>query len=262
MSPDLDHFAHLDTWLHRWDPRWKVVAFTLLALSMALESSAMRTSPSLERDLLPAALALVVSFALVASARLPLGFVLRRIRPISILIILVLFIFPFTYGGETFALGPLELSLDGLLVGGCIALRSFAVILLVFPALATTRFADALRALRSLRIPPPLVDTAFFAHRYMLIYREQYRRMALSMRSRGFAPRLSWTTLRTAGNAVGMLLVTSIDRVRLISQSMRCRGYESGRLRSIAVFRTRPGDVYRFLLITALAFGFVAWRIA
>ena len=88
MHPEIDRFAHLDSWLHRWDPRWKIVSFAVIVVAIAVDRPEVRIRPELDRDA-PATLGfLVLSLALVFSSKIPLRFCLRKLRPAAILLLL------------------------------------------------------------------------------------------------------------------------------------------------------------------------------
>lgn len=259
MHPEIDRFASLDRWLQRWDPRWKLSAFAMLALAVAIDRPHASSSPEAVRDLPPALAGLGLAALLVLVAGVPPLHALRRLRPALYLLGLILILYPLVHPGPTVGLGPLHLSRDGLLRGATIAIKAFSIMLLVFPALGTTRFDLTLKALRALRVPSPLVVTALFGYRYIFVYLDQHRKLRLAMRSRGFRARLDLATLRTLGRSVGVLLVGSLERTERIRAAMRSRGY-SGELPTCGEFRTRVVDVASFALVAGLGALLIIWR--
>jgi cobalt/nickel transport system permease protein len=260
MHPEIDRFAHIDSPLSRWDPRWKLAALFLLLLTMGVERPGSRELVRWERDLPPALAALTTSLALVLASRIPLGFVLRKLRPAYALLALILLIFPLTFPGGGLYLGALEVSRQGFFVGLMIVLRAVAMILLVFPALGTTRFDASMKALRSLRVPPPLLQIVLFTYRYFFVYADQWRKMQQAARARGFRARGNLQTLRTIGNCVGVLLVGSVERTQRIRNAMISRG-ASGAFETLVEFRTRAQDVALFALVLLAGGGLLAWRL-
>ena len=259
MHPEIDRFAHLGSPLHRWDPRWKLAALFLLMISMGLERVSSREHPSWSLDLPPACASLLVSLGILALSRIPFSFVAAKLKGSMGILVLVLVIFPLAYPGNDLRLGFMNLSADGLLVAVLIILRALAIILLVFPVLGTSRFDVTMKALRSLRLPSPLVHIVLFTYRYLFVYADQMRRMQTAWRARGFRARTDLRTLRTLGNGVGVLLVAAIERTERIQSAMKARGFV-GSFRTFEEFRTRPGDVARFFAVVLVGAGLFVWR--
>lgn len=260
MHPEIDRFAHLVSPMHRWDPRWKLAGLFVLLVAMGVERPGIRETALWERDVPPVLAALAVSLGLVLLSRLPLRFVLARLRPAYAILALVLLIFSLTAPGGGVKIGIFEFSSQGFLKGLVIALRVLSMILLVFPAFGTTRFDATMKALGALRVPAPLVQTVLFSYRYLFVYADQLRKMQQAARVRGFRARCDLRTLRVLGNRVGMLLVGSIERTQRIRYAMRSRG-STGALETLDEFRTRPRDVALFALSILLACGLVLWRL-
>lgn len=260
MHPEIDRFAHLGSPLHRWDPRWKLAAIFLLMISMGLERASSREHPSLSVDLPPALGCLLVSLGILALSRIPFSFVAAKLKGSIGILLLVLAIFPLAYPGDDLRLGFVALSADGFLAAVLIILRAVAIIILVFPALGTSRFDVTMKALRSLRLPSPLVQIVLFTYRYLFVYADQMGRMQTAWRARGFRARTDLRTLRTLGNGVGVLLVSTIERTARIQSAMKARGF-GGSFRTFEEFRTRPRDVALFFTVVSLGAGLFCWRL-
>jgi cobalt/nickel transport system permease protein len=261
VHPEIDRYAHLDSPLHRWDPRWKLASLALLMASLAAAPAPSGRAPSLDRELPHALLSLAVSLALLQLSRIPLGFALRRLLPAGLFLGTFLLVYPLTIPGEGLRAGPVAISWAGLLSATVITIRALALILLAFPLLGTSRFDDTMKALAALRVPGPFVQLTVFAYRYIYVYSDELRRMRTAMRARGFQSRLSLPTLRAAGNGVGMLLVRSVERTQRIQAAMVARGYTGG-FRTFHDFATRPADAMKAAAATAVAAGLLLFRYA
>jgi len=260
VHPEIDRFAHLDSLVHRWDPRWKLACLFLLMLSMGLERPGTRDHPSWEADLPPALGCLGLSIAIVLLARLPFAVVLTRLRGVAWFLGIVLVIFPLTYPGEKIVIGFVPVSSTGFLVALLMVLRAFSILLLAIPAFGTSRFDVTMKALWRLRFPAPLVQIILFTYRYVFVYWAQLRRMLIASRARGFHPRPDLRTLRVAGNGLGVLLVGSIERTQRIHGAMKCRGF-FGTFRTLEEFRTRFADVALFSVILGAGVLLLLWRL-
>jgi len=260
MTPGLDHFAHLDSIIHRWDPRWKTAGLSLLLLATAIERPGSRADVSLSSDYLPALVGLGLSIATLLLTRIPLAFVARRLIAPGVFLSLLVVLLPLLHPDKDLEVGPLILSRQGLELAGLIVLRALAMLILVFPIFSTARFDLTMKALRRLRLPSALVQILFFTYRYLFLSTDQIARLRRAARARGFVPLRSPRTLRTIGNGLGIALVTSVDRTRRIHDAMRCRGY-SGEISIVDDFRTRRSDLALFVVALLLAGALVFWRL-
>ena len=263
MHPEIDRFAHIRSPLHRWDPRWKIASLAVFVLAVGAGAAVADGTPSWSSDLPPACAALCVSVMIVLVARIPLRSVLRQLRPAAAILGLLLVVFPLAYpaGGHTLYIGPVELSETGLLHATLIVLRVLAMLLLVYPMFGTSRFDLTMKALRSLRLSPKLVQVVLFTYRYLFVYADEVRRVQVAARSRAFKPRCNLRTMKFLGSSLGMLLVRSIERTERIRNAMRSRGF-SGEFHALGQFHTKTYDIALAAVVVAAAGGLLAWRIA
>ena len=159
MSRLFDLYVPGDSWIHRLDPRAKLWA-VLLAGAVGLMFKQIGVLLAL---LLLAHLALL-------SARVP-G---ERIRTLWIglapLLVVILILQPFFAPGagpDLFRLGPLRLTIEGLLVGVSFALRAAALAFVVAVLLLTTDPNRLVQGLVKLGLPYPWGLTAGLAIRYL-----------------------------------------------------------------------------------------------
>jgi cobalt/nickel transport system permease protein len=220
----------------------------LLAVAVAL----LRTLPAI-------LLALFVALLLAVVARLPWRW--YRLRAGAVLLFLALFALPLPLllPDETaWQIGPLTLSLRGTVAGLRLVARGLAVVMILLVLVATAPLDDTLRAAHALRVPGLLVQLVLLTHRYVFVVARELARLRLALRARGFRARISSHSYRTVGNVVGSLLVRSHERAERVAQAMRCRGFD-GRFRSLAEFRTTPGDIVLLIVVVAVAAGLLAW---
>ncbi len=219
MKLALDRYAHLQSPLHRWEPRAKAIA--LLALIFAFASIS-------HWQLLPLMLAIALSLLLLS--RLPLRFALGRLRYPGLFIAAIVALLPFT-AGETvlWQWGALSLRQEGLLAVTLIATRLLCILTVSLVLFGTAPFPTMLKALRSLGLPATLVDMALLAYRYLEELGTTRQRMQRAMHLRGFrSDRLSRRNLRLLASLTGSLLVRSYDRSQRIYHAMILRGYGQG----------------------------------
>ena len=260
VRPEIDRFAGLQSPLHRWDPRWKIATLLALMVLLGLEPEGSRAAPS-AADIPPALAGLALSSLLVTASRIPWSHVIRRLRGPAALLLLIAIVFAISFPGERVGAGWLRFSTMGLLAALLVAARAISIILLVFPAFGTAPFASSVKALRSLRVPAPIVQTMLFAYRYLFVYADQLRKMSVALRARGFRPRPDAHTLRTLGRSIGVLIVGTVERTERIQGAMRCRGF-SATFPAACELRARPMDAFLSGAVLASGLAVFAWKLA
>lgn len=201
------------------DPRGRILA----AVAFAVVTVSLGSLPALAVALAVAAIAMV-------AGRLPVGRTLRRMAMMDGFIVFMLVMLPFTVPGEpAFTVFGVPGSWQGLEQAAVIGLRANAVILCLMALVGSMDPTTLGHALARLRVPVGLVHLLLFVVRYVDVIFDEYRRLRVSMKVRGFRPANTWHTYRTFGYLVGMLLVRSMERSERILMAMKCRGF-TGRL--------------------------------
>ncbi len=219
MSFNIDRYAHLCSPLHRWEPRAKLIG--LLALIFAFGSV---------QNLMLLPVMVAIALLLYGRSQLPWRFGLTQLRYPGIFIAMVVLLVPFA-GGETvlWQWGMLRLSQEGLFTVLRVGVRFFCIVTLTVILFGTTPLAQNLRAMRSLGLPPLLVDMALLTYRYLQEFDGNRRRMQQAMALRGFGyrggKRLSRRTLRCYAQLASSLLIRSYDQATRVYQAMILRGY-------------------------------------
>jgi cobalt/nickel transport system permease protein len=244
---DLPECKH--SFLQRMDPRWKLAGLLLAAFSFALL-----------RTLGPALAALAGALLLVTLARLSWHWYLRRLGTATIMYLLFLIWLPLLpgEGHSTLKLGFVAISVNGLLRLVVLSANLAAMISLMLVLLATTSLPDTFKAARALHLPRLLVFLMLLAYRYVGLLMEEFARLRIALRVRGFRNRANLHSYRTIGQVAGTLLVRSHERSERVGQAMRCRGFD-GEFRTLHDFHSLWPDVLVFGLIVAYVVGLVAW---
>lgn len=244
MSLEIDQYAHIESSLKRWDPRFKMVSLFILIFTIALLQS------------LPMALAsLCFAFALLLYSHIPLSFVLSALKWAVFFLLPFFLLLPLSYPGEGESLiWGLTFSSQGLRLACLIITKAIAIILLSFIIFGSERFDVSMFAAQSLRVPKVLVQMLLFSYRYIFVFIDEMRRMNLAMKTRGFVARLDKNTLKTLGNFVGALLIRSFERTERVHQAMLSKGY-TGDLHTMVRFQSAQKDYVKAALIILLAVG-------
>ncbi|MCC6489895.1 MAG: cobalt ECF transporter T component CbiQ, partial [Candidatus Hydrogenedentes bacterium] len=187
-------FVSGDSWVHRLDPRGRVLAAVALSLCVAL----LTRVPA-------AAVACAGAVALAVAARLPLRALVRRLLPLN--------------GFLALLCGALLLSSGGGAL--LIALKANALLLILTALLTTMEFTQLGRALHALRVPSQLTTLLLLTGRYIAVLQYEYGQLRRAMRVRAFTPRTDMHTMRMLGYLVGMLLVRGLERSERVLQAMK-----------------------------------------
>jgi cobalt/nickel transport system permease protein len=248
MTLNLHYFPHADSMIHRLDPRWKLAAIVLSVIGVAL----LKTLPT-------AAAALCLAMAFVLLSRLPVRWYLTRVAVVGVFVGLFALAMPFTVpSADEWRLGPVTISLDGVLLGLRLLAKTVAILTLMLVLLATTRLEETFKAAHSLRVPGLLVQLAMLTVRYTFLFGSELARTRVALRVRGYRNRVSRHIYRTVGHVAGTFLVRGYERAERVGQAMRCRGFD-GQFRSVTRFRTRLKDVVFLLIVVCATGGLVAW---
>lgn len=216
MKSHLSVFTQGQSLIHRLDPRAKI-GITLSFIGLLIFSVRWST--------LVLGLALAVGSVLIA--RLPAKAVLKQLIALNLFILLLFLVLPITQPTAVgFQFGVLTISAAGLSQASAIALKSNAILLILFALLSTVEIAALGQALYRLGWPAKLVHLLLLTFRYITVLNEEYHRLTQAMKIRGFRPRFCWHTYRSFAYLIGMLLVKSLDRSERILAAMKCRGFQ------------------------------------
>jgi cobalt/nickel transport system permease protein len=180
-----------------------------------------------------------VLVAVAASAKVPPLFMASRMAVEIPFIIFAIFL-PFIGTGPRVAVGPLELSIEGIWGAWSILARATLGTATAVLLIATTPVTDVLAGLSRLRAPAALVAIAGFMIRYLEVVYDEAARMRTAMTARGWHPRAR-RSLRTAGSMAGSLLVRAYERGERVHTAMVARGYD-GVMPRILPARATPAD--------------------
>lgn len=246
-----EQFAQGDSFLHRQDPRAKLIAAVALSVVLAL----VQTFPA-------AGAGLALGIILTVLARLDAREVLRRLLVVNAFILFIWLLMPPTYGGAAaFHLGPIPYSRAGIRLAALITLKSNGIVLMLMALAATSTLVDMGRAMESLGLPATLCRLLLYTVRYLSVIEDEFHRLARAAALRGFVPKLSIHTCRTYGNMIAMTMVRSYNRAKRVHQAMLLRGF-TGRFVSLHTFSFRAWDVCFTAVAILTAVGLAAIELA
>jgi cobalt/nickel transport system permease protein len=233
----LDRVSYGDTFIHRLDPRAKVVA-TGLFLITVVSFDKYAVAPLVPFFLFPV--------LLLTLGEIPAWFILRKILFVSPFA-LVIGIFNPLLDTRTVTAGlPLSagwLSFMSILLK--FVLTTGAALLLV----ATTSFPGVCHALRRLGFPSIFVSQLLFLYRYLFVLMEEAMRIVRARDVRSFGGR--GAGVKVFVRLTGVLFLRTVARAERVHCAMLSRGFQ-GDIPTLRRFRIGAGD-WAFVALT-LAF--------
>ena len=219
MRLTLDTYAALESPLHCWWPRTKLIGLGLLMLGFASVQQV---------QLVP--ICLLVTAGLYWLSRLPGSFLRSRLRYPGLFLLGIVIALPLLSGSTIlWQWGPLAIRQEGLLAMGLIAGRFLSIVTLGMLLLGTTPLLTLIDTLASLGLPSLLAEMTLLAYRYLFDIADQLALLRQAMRLRGFQPagnRQSWQQLAAV---TGTLLMRSYEQSERVYKAMRLRGYGHSR---------------------------------
>ncbi|MGW7288349.1 cobalt ECF transporter T component CbiQ [Streptomyces sp. NPDC054847] len=195
-----------------------------------------------------------------AVARIPIGFLLRRLL-IEIPFVAFALLMPFVVPGEQTEVLGISLSVPGLWGAWNILAKGTLGVAASVILASTTELRSLLLGLQRLRLPSLLVQIASFMIRYGDVIADEMRRMSIARRSRGFEARgvRHWGVL---AKSAGALFIRSYERGERVHLAMVSRGY-TGTMPVLDDVRA-TGAQWSYaaaLPVTALAVCLLGWTL-
>lgn len=239
MSLNPEHVTTRDSCFARRDARWRLAAFVLAIVGVALL-----------RQIGPASVALGFALLLAITGRVPGNWLRARLGLLLLALIPFLVLLPFTVerGEPLWEWRSIAITDAGLIVAGTLAMKTVALVTLALTLLATAPLHVTLCAASKLGAPKLIVQLVLLTYRYVFVLLEELGRLRVALRVRGFRNATSLHAFHTIGQVTGTLLVRGSDRAERVSHAMRCRGFD-GHFRTLTRFQSTPADVLMFLLI-------------
>ncbi|MDE5089041.1 MAG: cobalt ECF transporter T component CbiQ [Trichodesmium sp. St16_bin2-tuft] len=216
MKFALDEYANLNSPIHRWDVRYKLIGLISLMFAFATVKSWYLI-----------ALMLFLTIMLYGISKLPLSFLVNRLRYPGFFLLGVILLLPFI-SGKTIVLqfGFLTIRQEGCLAVILIVSRFFAIMTTCLTLFGTSSFLITLKGMRNLGISPIITDMLMLSYRYIFELSNQLNMMLKATKLRGFeSDKISWRNLSVYAALIGSLLVRSYQQAERVYEAMLLRGY-------------------------------------
>jgi len=241
----IDQYSGLDSFVHRLDPRTKLICSLAFVLAVVL-------TPAGTWNVF--VIYLLTLLGLIWLSQLPIKYVLKRSLVIFPFVIMIAVFVPFFKHGQvavSYDIGAWHIAVtyEGLAVLINVIVKSWLCILCLIILSSSTKFEELLHGMYRLKVPQVFVQITSFMYRYMFVLADQAMRMQMARDSRNFGLNRR-NIFKTMGNMIGMLFIRSYERAERIYAAMLSRGY-NGELVVVNQLRFRLPDAY-FALSMAL----------
>lgn len=212
----LEEFSEGSSFLHRADPRVKILVFALFSILCAV-ASGIKTP----------LLYFFYSLLLLLIAKLRIKPLFSRLLVANFFIAFIWIFIPLSYPGNPYiSFGSIKISHEGLKYALSITLKCNAIIVATITLLSTSSVFSLAHAMLHLRVPKKLVTVFFLFYRYITVIHDEYLKIKRATALRGFVPKTNLHTYRTYAYIVGGMLIKSYERAEEIYKAMLCRGFK------------------------------------
>lgn len=216
MNFRLDQYAHLNSHLHQWYPQYKIIGLGSLIAGFATVED-WRMVPGM----------LAITAILYHCSRLPLSFLLTRLKYPSLFLLLIVAFLPFVAGDTlVWQWHFISIKQEGCLSLFLISTRFFAITITGLILLGTTPFLTLIKSVRSLGLSVILTDMLLLSYRYLFEIGSELEMMKKASELRGFQPqKFSVRNLGIFAAVLGSLLIRSYEQSERVYLAMKLRGY-------------------------------------
>lgn len=218
MKLALDKYCNINSPIHNWEQTSKLVALLSLIFAFAFVT---------KLTLLP--VMIVVTVTIFILSKLPLSFLISRLRYPGFFILAVILFLPFV-AGKTVILdwGILTIKQEGCLAVIRIVTRFICILTVSLVLFGTAPFLKTIKSMKLLGLSAIIVDMMLLSYRYLEELGEMLTRMQRAIKLRGFQSRnLSKRNLEVIADLTGTLFVRSYEQSQRVYQAMILRGYGS-----------------------------------
>ncbi len=238
----LDQLSYRKTFVHRLDPRVKLVV-TLLFLFTVISFSKYDTFALIPFFLYP--------MLLMTIGEIPFMFIFRKILLVSPFAIFIGIFNPLLDSGQVAVLPGLTIS-AGWISFFSILIKFTLTVSTALLLIATTSFPGVCHALRQLRLPSLFVSQLLFLYRYIFVLMEETMRIVRARNMRSYGKR--GKDMKIFVRIIGILFIRTVERAERVYFAMLCRGFQ-GDMPSLKRFRINVADV--IFAVSVLTFLYV-----
>jgi len=226
----LDQLSYKHTFVHRLDPRAKLIA-TLLFLFTVISFSKYEITALLPFFLYP--------MLLMTIGEIPFMFIAKKVILVAPFAIFIGIFNPLLDSGHVFIFNELTIS-AGWLSFFSILIKFTLTVSTALLLIATTSFPGVCHGLRQLGLPSLFVSQLSFLYRYIFVLMEETMRIVRARDMRSFGQR--GKGMKVFIRLVGILFIRTVERAERIYYAMLSRGFQ-GDMPTLKRFHIKTGDV-------------------
>lgn len=210
----LDRLSYQETFVHRLDPRIKLVV-TLLFLFIVISFPKYEVAALFPFFLFPVILS--------TTGEIPLGLIIKKVAIVSPFAIFIGIFNPLLDTTQVAILPGLTLA-AGWFSFASILLKFVLTVSTALLLVATTSFPTVCHALRQLGMPSIFVSQLLFLYRYIFVLAEEAMRIVRARDMRSFGRK--GTNVKVFIRIAGVLFLRTIERAERIYYAMLARGFQ------------------------------------
>ena len=239
----LDTLSYKDTFVHRLDPRIKLIVILSFIITVVSNN---------KYEVLSLAPFFILPVLFISLGDIPAGFILKKILIVSPFAFFIGIFNPVLDTGAMYNIAGIEIS------GGWVSFFSIMVkfVLTISAALlliATTSFPGICNALLKLKAPEIFVSQLLFLYRYIFVLMEEAMKMIRARDMRSFDKK--GKGIKIFINLISVLFIRTIERSEKIYQAMLSRGFQ-GRIETMKIHRLAAADIV-FALVSFVLLYFL-----
>ena len=223
----IDKFAHLESPIHRLDPRVKILSFFFFVLIVVL---------TVNGEFAAFGLFFLLVFATILLSRVPLVYVFRHSLVVIPFVAIVGLSLLFKEGGAIIFFSVLA--------------KSWLSVIAMLALVSTTPFPCLLKGLEWFRVPNLILMIISFMYRYIFLLTDEIMRIKNARDSRG-APNGILETFKSTGSLIGSFFVRSYERAEHAFLAMCSRGFD-GEIKTLHTYQIKRADYVFIALFCSL----------
>ncbi|MCK9227979.1 MAG: cobalt ECF transporter T component CbiQ [Syntrophorhabdaceae bacterium] len=226
----LDQLSYKDTFVHKLDPRAKIITTSLFFFTV-ISFSKYEVASLLPFFLYPVLLMTI--------GEIPFMLIFRKVILVSPFAVFIGIFNPLLDSGQVFIFQGLAISV-GWLSFFSILIRFTLTVSTTLLLIATTSFPGVCHGLRQLGLPSLFVSQLSFLYRYIFVLMEETMRIVRARNMRSYGER--GKDMRILVRIAGMLFIRTVERAERIYSAMLSRGFQ-GDMPSLKPYRIKMADV-------------------
>ena len=243
----IDEHSHIDSTLHRLDPRIKIVSFVALLFFIIFSRPDSLFSFSLYGLLI---------LLLIGISKIPVHYILKRCLIVVPFILMTSIFLLFGNQGATITLihissFQINVAAAGWTMFQSIMIKGILSVLCLTLLTASTPFPRLLAALEDLKFPKLIIMILSFMYRYIFLIEDEAMKMWRAMKARHVGGS-HWLHLKAMANMIGTLFIRSFERGETVYLAMCSRSFDGTFKRSHNFGLKRNDLAFLFNIFLAL----------